>query len=132
MDEALSRWQPAVLSLFRFITGLMLFQYGVVKILKIPASSSLAKVEIASLFGIAGCIELVIGGLLLVGLLTRLAAFILSGEMAFAYFIEHAKVSFFPVINGGTAAIMLCFGCLYLAFAGGGPWSLDAVLRKKS
>lgn len=132
MDEALSRWQPAVLSLFRFITGLMLFQYGVVKILKIPASSSLAKVEIASLFGIAGCIELVIGGLLLVGLLTRLAAFILSGEMAFAYFIEHAKVSFFPVINGGTAAIMLCFGCLYLVFAGGGPWSLDAVLRKKS
>lgn len=131
MDAILSKWQPAVLSLFRFITGLMLFQYGVVKILKIPASSSLAEVEIGSLFGIAGCIELVIGGLLLVGLLTRLAAFILSGEMAFAYFIEHAKVSFFPVINEGTAAIMLCFACLYLVFAGGGPWSVDAVLRKK-
>lgn len=132
MDAILSKWQPAVLSLFRFITGLMLFQYGVVKILKIPASSSLAEVEIGSLFGIAGCIELVIGGLLLVGLLTRLAAFILSGEMAFAYFIEHAKVSFFPVINEGTAAIMLCFACLYLVFAGGGPWSVDAMLRKKA
>src|SRR5690242_7694147 len=76
MDEALSKWRPAVLSLFRSITGLMLFQYGVVKILKIPAASSLAEVEITSLFGIAGCIELVIGGLLLVGLFTRLAAFI--------------------------------------------------------
>jgi putative oxidoreductase len=132
MDELLSRWQPIVLSLFRFITGLMLFQYGVVKILKIPASSSLVEVEITSLFGIAGCIELVFGGLLLLGLFTRLVAFILSGEMAFAYFIEHAKVSFFPVVNEGTAAIMLCFACLYLVFAGGGPWSLDAMLRKKT
>ena len=132
MDEMLSRWQPTVLSLLRFITGLMLFQYGVVKIFKIPASSSLAQVEITSLFGVAGCIELVFGGLLLFGLFTRLVAFILSGEMAFAYFIEHAKVSFFPVINGGTAAIMLCFACLYLVFAGGGPWSLDATLRGKA
>jgi putative oxidoreductase len=132
MDQALSRWQPMVLSLFRFIAGLMLFQYGVVKILKFPPSSSLTEVEITSLFGIAGCFELVVGAVLLLGLYTRLAAFILSGEMAFAYFIEHAPVSFFPVINDGTAAILLCFGCLYLVFAGGGPYSLDAVIRKQA
>jgi putative oxidoreductase len=132
MDETLSKWQPTVLSLLRFITGLMLFQYGVVKILKFPPWASLAEVEINSLFGIAGCFELVFGALLLLGLLTRLAAFILSGEMASAYFIEHIRVSFFPVINDGTAAILLCFACLYFVFAGGGPISLDAMIRKKA
>jgi putative oxidoreductase len=88
-------------------------------------------VEITSLFGVAGCIELVLGGLLLLGLLTRPVAFILAGEMAFAYFIEHFPKSFFPVINNGTAAILFCFACLYLSTAGGGPISLDAMLRKK-
>lgn len=131
MEQTLSKWQPTVLSLLRFITGLMVFQFGVVKILKFPPESSLAKVELASLFGIAGCIELVFGALLLLGLFTRPVAFLLCGEMAFAYFIGHEPRSFFPVINGGTDAIMLCFACLYLVFAGGGPVSLDAMLRKK-
>src|SRR5271154_1660672 len=131
MDQIFSKWQPAALSLFRFITGLLLFQYGVAKILKFPPASPFAKVEITSLFGIAGCIELILGGLLLLGLFTRPVAFILAGEMAFAYFIEHFPRSFFPVINNGTAAIMFCFACLYLTCAGGGPYSLDAVLREK-
>jgi putative oxidoreductase len=131
MEQMFSRYQPVALSLFRFITGLMLFQFGVAKILKIPAESPFAKVELASLIGAAGCIELVLGGLLLLGLFTQPVAFILSGEMAFAYFISHAPKSFFPVVNGGSLAITLCFACLYLATAGGGPISLDAILRKK-
>ena len=132
MEQMLSRYQPLALSLFRFITALMLFQFGVAKILKIPAESPFAKVEVMSLYGAAGTIELVLGALLMIGLFTRPVAFILSGEMAFAYFISHAPRSFFPVVNNGSLAIALCFACLYLSTSGGGPISLDAILRKKS
>jgi putative oxidoreductase len=131
MDQVFSKWQPVALSLLRFITALLLFQYGVAKLLKFPPDSPFAKVEITSLFGIAGCLELVLGGLLLLGLFTRPVAFLLSGEMAFAYFISHFPKSFFPVVNGGTAAILFCFTCLYLATSGGGPISLDAMMRRK-
>ena len=132
IDRMFAAGEPMVLSIFRIITGLLLFQYGVAKLLKFPAVPMFAKVEPLSLFGIAGMFELVLGGLLILGLLTRPVAFILSGEMAFAYFIEHFPRSFFPVLNNGSLAIMLCFACLYLACAGGGPWSLDAMRRKKA
>lgn len=132
LDRIFSKWQPLGLSLMRFITGLMLLQFGVAKILKIPADSPFAKVEITSLYGAAGCIELVLGTLLLLGFFTRPVAFILSGEMAFAYFISHFPKSFFPVINGGSLAIELCFVCLYLATSGGGPISADAMMGKRS
>ena len=85
-----------------------------------------------SLPGIAGLLELVGGAFLIVGLFTRPVAFILSGEMAFAYWMAHAPQSPFPVVNGGDAAILYCFVFLYLAFAGGGPWSLDALWRRKA
>jgi len=120
------------LSLFRFVTGLLLFQYGVAKILKFPAGTAFEKVELFSLIGAAGTLELVLGALLMVGLFSRIAAFILSGEMAFAYFIGHFPRGFFPLLNNGTAAILFCFACLYLATAGGGPYSVDAMLGKKS
>ena len=84
-----------------------------------------------SLYGAAGSIELILGGLLMLGLFTRPVAFILSGEMAFAYFIGHFPKSFFPVINNGTSAILFCFAFLYLATSGGGPYSLDAMMRGK-
>ena len=136
MDQMLSRYQPAALSLFRVITGLMLFQFGVAKILKFPAGTPFEKVEVFSLIGTAGLLELILGGLLIVGLFSRIAAFILSGEMAFAYFIGHmfrtGSPVFHPLFNNGSLAIMLCFACLYLATAGGGPYSLDAVMGKKS
>ena len=122
----LEPYRPQLLSVLRIMTGLMLFQYGVAKILKFPADTPFAKVELFSLYGAAGSLELVLGGLLIVGLFSRLVAFILAGEMAFAYFIGHFPKSFYPVINGGTAAITLCFVCLYLASAGPGPWSVDA------
>jgi putative oxidoreductase len=129
MEQMVSRWQPMALSLFRFITGLMLFQYGVAKIFKIPPMDYFANPP--PLIMTAGAIELVLGGLLMIGLFTRISAFILSGEMAFAYFIGHFPKGFFPVINGGTAAILLCFACLYLCTSGGGPIGVDAVMRKK-
>jgi putative oxidoreductase len=132
MDQTFSKFQPIVLSLFRFMTGLLLFQYGCAKILKIPAESPFAKVQLMSLYGAAGSIELILGGLLMIGLFTRPVAFILSGEMAFAYFIGHYPKGFFPVVNGGTAAILFCFACLYLSTTGGGPYSVDAAMGKKS
>lgn len=134
MDQTFARYQPTALSLFRFITGLLLFQYGVAKIFKFPVLPYFA--NIPPLITVAGGLELILGALLLVGLFTRPVAFILSGEMAFAYFLGHmfkggieAPV-LLPLVNNGTAAILFCFACLYLATAGGGPWSLDAVLRK--
>ena len=136
MDQMLAKHQETALSLFRFVTGLLLFQYGVAKIFKFPVLPYFANVP--PLIYTAGAIELVGGALLLLGLFTRPVAFILAGEMAFAYFLGHmfkggveAPV-FLPLINGGTAAILFCFACLYLATAGGGPWSVDAVMRKKS
>ena len=134
MEQMLSKWQPAVLSLFRFITGLLLFQYGVAKIFKFPVIAYFA--NIPPLIYTAGMLELVLGALLIVGLFTRPVAFILSGEMAFAYFMGHmfktGEPVWLPLLNNGTAAIAFCFSCLYLATAGGGPISLDALLRKKS
>jgi putative oxidoreductase len=131
VDQIFARFQPIALSLFRFITGLLLFQFGVAKILKFPAGTQFDKVELFSLIGAAGTIELVLGGLLMIGLFSRIVAFILSGEMAFAYFIYHFPRGFYPLINNGTLAILFCFGCLYLATAGGGPYSVDAMMGKK-
>ena len=130
MDQMFSKFQPAALSLFRFITGLLLFQYGVAKILKFPAGTPFEKVELFSLIGAAGSIELILGGLLMIGLWSRIVAFILSGEMAFAYFIGHFPRGFFPILNNGTAAILFCFACLYLATSGPGPYSVDAKMGK--
>ena len=129
-DKMLAKSQPTALSLFRFITGLLLFQYGVAKILKFPAGTMFEKVELFSLIGAAGTLELVLGGLLMIGLFTRIVAFILSGEMAFAYFIGHFPKGFFPLLNNGTGAILFCFACLYLATAGGGPYSIDEMRKK--
>ena len=132
MDQTFSKFQPIALSLFRFITGLLFLQYGLAKVLKFPPGMPFDKVELFSMIGAAGTIELILGTLLMIGLFTRIAAFILSGEMAFAYFIGHFPRGFFPLINNGTAAILFCFACLYLATAGGGPYSVDAAIAKKS
>jgi putative oxidoreductase len=133
-DRMLEKWQPVALSLFRFITGLLLFQYGIAKIFKFPVVPMFA--NIPPLIYTAGLIELILGALLMIGLFTRISAFILAGEMAFAYFLGHmfrdvAKPVFLPLLNAGTAAILFCFACLYLATAGGGPYSVDAMMRKK-
>src|SRR3954454_8933882 len=130
-NTMLARWEPMVLSIFRIMVGLLLLQYGVAKLLKFPPVPMFEKVELMSLYGAAGTIELILGGLLILGLFTRPVAFILCGEMAFAYFIGNFPRGFIPLLNGGNAAILFCFACLYLAFAGGGVWSLDAMMRKR-
>ena len=120
----LKPYQPQLLSLLRIAAGLTLFSFGTQKILGFPATDALPPV--GSLPWIAGVLELVLGFLVLIGLWTRLSAFVLSGLMAFAYFIAHAPQSFFPSLNGGTAAILFSFVFLYLAAAGPGPISVDA------
>jgi putative oxidoreductase len=132
-DKMLAKWQPTALSLFRFITGLLLLQYGIAKIFKFPVVPMFA--NLPPLITAAGTLELVLGALLVIGLFTRIVAFILSGEMAFAYFLGHMfkkpeEPVFLPLLNGGTAAILFCFACLYLATAGGGPYSVDATRGK--
>jgi putative oxidoreductase len=130
INKALGAGEPFVLSIFRVITGLLLFQFGVAKLLKFPLVPMFEKVEPLSLYGVAGMFELVLGGLLIIGLFSRCVAFVLCGEMAFAYFIGHFPKGFIPLLNGGNLAIMLCFACLYLACTGGGPWSVDAMRKK--
>lgn len=133
-ENFLAAYRPQLLSLFRIVTGLLLLQYGIAKIFKFPVLPYFA--NIPPLITTAGAIELILGALLVIGLFSRLAAFILSGEMAAAYFIGHmfktADPVFLPLLNGGTAAILFCFACLYLAAAGPGPWSVDAAMRGKS
>ena len=131
INKMLGAGEPAVLSIFRIVTGLLLFQFGVAKLFKFPAVPMFEKVEVLSLYGTAATFESIFGGLLILGLFSRLAAFILCGEMAFAYFIGHFPKGFIPLLNGGNLAIMFCFSCLYLACAGGGPWSLYALIKRK-
>ena len=126
MTEALAAWKPRVLSILRIITGLLIIQHGLGKLIHFPALPAYANVQPLSMLGAAGFIELIGGALLIVGLWTQPVAFIVSGEMAFAYFIAHFPKGFHPLINGGTLAILYCFVCLYLATAGAGPWSIDA------
>jgi len=133
--ESFNKWlasgEPYMLSIFRIVTGLSFFQFGVAKFLKIPHVPMFEKLEPFSMFWNAGIFEFVLGALLILGLFSRVAAFILCGEMAFAYFIDHFPRGFIPLLNGGNLAIMYCFACLYLACAGGGPWSLDTLIWKK-
>jgi putative oxidoreductase len=125
-------WSPRLLSVLRVIAGLMLLQYGMAKLLGFPAMPSFAHVELLSLIGASGTLELVGGSLLTLGLFGRPVAFVLSGEMAFAYFITHFPHGFIPLLNNGTLPVLFCFVFLYLSAAGPGPWSLDAVLRKRA
>lgn len=124
----LEPYRPQLLSLLRIMTGLLLFQYGVAKIFKFPVLPYFA--NIPPLIVTAGTVELILGALLVIGLFTRLTAFILSGQMAFAYFLGHMLKTgtpvWHPLNNGGTGAALFCFVCLYLASAGPGPWSVDA------
>jgi putative oxidoreductase len=124
-DEFLTVWAPRVLSILRIVAALLFFEHGTQKLLGFPPHES--PPAAMSMSWIAGLLELVGGAFLILGLFTRPVAFILSGEMAFAYWIAHAPRSFFPVLNGGDAAILYCFVFLYLVFAGPGPWSVDAM-----
>jgi putative oxidoreductase len=130
MSAAVQRWSPLFLSLLRIVAALLFIQHGTVKLFGFP--TSMGTIPLLSLMGLAGVLELAGGALLLAGLFTRPVAFILSGEMAVAYFMAHAGQGFYPIQNQGEAAILFCFVFLFLIFAGPGPVSLDAARRRSA
>ena len=125
MDKLFDAWSPRLLGVLRIAASLLFLQHATAKLFAFPHVGSFDNLQVASLLGVAGAIELVGGVLVLVGLFTRAAAFILSGQMAVAYFLAHAPQGFFPLLNQGELAALYCFVFLYLAAAGGGAWSLD-------
>lgn len=133
MDTVLSpRVTQIVQSIVRIYVGLSLLQHGTGKIFGFPVVPSFANVQIGSLAGFGGLIELVGGALFILGLFTRPVAFILCGFTAVAYFMVHAPRGFYPVLNGGELAAVYCFVLLYFVFAGAGAWSLDALRQGKT
>ena len=127
----LTPYSSLLLSFLRVITGLLLLQHGLTKLLNFPVGP-MNNTSPMTLGGIAGILELVGGVLLILGLFTRPVAFILSGMLAVAYFIAHAPQGFYPIYNGGELAVLYCFVLLYLAAVGGGSVSLDRSIRSEA
>lgn len=127
LSVSLERGRPYILSILRIVVALLFLQHGLQKYFGFPSAGP----PMRMILYVQGLIEIGGGILLLLGAYTRVVAFILSGDMAVAYFLAHFPRSFFPAVNGGDAAVLYCFTFLYIFFAGGGPWSLDrAVLRQ--
>ncbi|MBN9070045.1 MAG: DoxX family protein [Rhizobiales bacterium] len=130
MLENLSRYQPQVLALLRIMAALLFIEHGTMKLFGFPSSGDAGGGgSLGTLMLVAGILETFGGLLILIGLFTRPAAFLLSGMMAVAYFMAHAPNSFFPVLNQGDAAILFCFVFLYLVVAGPGAWSVDGARK---
>ena len=127
-----STWTPRALAVLRIVSGYLFLLHGSAKLLGLPHVAAFDDIQLMSLPGIAGILELVGGTLLVLGLFTRPTAFVLSGLMAFAYFIGHASKghALFPVLNGGDAAVLFCFVFLFISAAGAGRWSVDAALTR--
>jgi putative oxidoreductase len=124
LKATLAHWEPRVLSILRIVAAVLFIEHGTQKILGFPEPKFMPGTFELTWF--SGMMEMIGGAFLLIGLFTRPVAFLLSGLMAFAYWIAHAPKSPFPVLNGGDGAILFCFVFLYLVFAGGGAWSVDA------
>jgi putative oxidoreductase len=129
LAAAFARYQPYVLSILRIMAGLLFLEHGTAKVFGFPPHGHMPVYPEIEWF--AGRIELIGGGLVALGFCTRAAAFIMSGEMAIGYFLDHAPRSFFPLLNGGEPAILFCFVFLYFVFAGGGPLSFDALVWRR-
>ena len=127
----LAIWTPRLLGILRIITGFLYLQHGTAKLFGAPHVAMFDGLQVMSLMGVAGILELVGGALLLLGLFTRPVAFILSGQMAAAYFMAHAPQGFLPILNGGELAVLYSFIFLYFAAAGGGAFSLDGLRSKE-
>ena len=133
MPAAWTASAPYLLSVLRIMAAFVFVEYGTGKMLAWPGPlmPGGGTAPLMTQAGIAGVLEMFGGGLLLLGLFTRPVAFLLSGEMAFAYFIGHAGRGFWPVLNQGAPAVIFCFLWLYISAAGGGPWSLDAAWKRR-
>ena len=130
-DPTPSPWAPRLLAIFRIVAGVMFISAGTMKLFNFPAMPpGMPRIELWSQMGIGGVLELVGGTLIVLGLLTRPTAFILSGMMAVAYFQFHQPQAFWPNSNGGIPAVLYCFFYLYLVASGPGAWSLDAVVAR--
>ena len=127
-------WTPRAQALLRIVTAYLFLTHGTSKLLGVPHAAVFDKLQLLSLIGVAGILELVGGVLLLLGLFTRPVAFVLCGEMAFAYFIGHAGSGnvLVPMLNRGELAVLYCFVFLFFALAGAGAWSVDARLARRS
>jgi putative oxidoreductase len=130
-ESFFSVWAPRMLSVLRIVVAALYMQHGMAKFFHVPHVASLDNVQLMSLIGLAGVLEVGGGLLLLIGLFTRPVAFVLSGEMAFAYFMAHAPKDPWPLLNGGELAVVYCFVFLYFSAAGGGAWSVDAKMRRQ-
>ncbi|HEY0651380.1 DoxX family protein [Phenylobacterium sp.] len=128
----LATWSPRVLSVLRIITALLFMEHGLMKLFDFPAPQPGVPDPLPMLLVAAAWIEVVGGGLIALGLFTRAAAFLCSGQMAVAYFMAHAPQHWAPALNMGEAAVLYSFVFFYLVFAGPGPWSLDSVVRKRT
>ena len=125
-------WAPRVLSVLRIVTALLFMMHGTAKLFQMPHQAMFDNLQLMSLIGLQGVLEAGGGFLLLIGLLSRPVAFLLSGDMAVAYFMAHWPKSWLPILNGGDLAVLFCFVFLYLFAAGPGPWSIDARLRSSA
>ncbi len=125
MFNQVNGWSSRALAALRIVSGLLFLAHGVVKVFGFPAGAEPGQQELLSLFGIGGLIELVTGLLLILGLFTRPAALVASGQMAVAYWMFHFPSSPYPAVNGGDAAILFCFVFFYIFTAGPGAWSID-------
>jgi putative oxidoreductase len=130
--EFLNRHQPHMIAVLRIVTALIFMEHGTQKLFGFPAPSERGMPELISLSGIGGIIEFVGGLFIAVGLFTRPVAFVLSGQMAVAYWMVHAPRNFFPILNGGDTAILYCFVFLLLVFTGPGAWSIDNMLPSRT
>lgn len=119
-----------LLSVLRIVAGLLFLQHGSAKLLHVPNQAMFAHLQLMSLLGVQGVLELVGGGLLAIGLFTRPVAFILAGDMAVAFFMVHFPKNWLPLLDGGDLAVLFCFTFLYLCAAGPGPWSVDALMHQ--
>lgn len=131
MFNQVNGWSSRALAALRIVAGLLFLAHGVIKVFGFPAGAEPGQQELLSLFGIGGVIELITGLLLILGLFTRPAAFIASGQMAVAYWMFHFPNSPYPAVNGGDAAILYCFIFLYIFTAGPGAWSMDNRTAKR-
>jgi putative oxidoreductase len=124
-----SGWAPRLLSLLRIVSSLLFMQHGTQKLFGFPGGEPPANLNLLSQMGAAGTLETFGGALLALGFFTRPVAFILSGQMAVAYFVAHAPMGFWPILNRGELAVLYCFLFLYFSAVGGGPWSVDAMRK---